>query len=159
MLSLHGYLVRSAIWLDLLALRFKAIALRDACACHNLGAILATGNYGESPDVRDEQSAFRWYSRGATRGDLESQYDLAWMLLLGEGTAPDWGSALTWFTTAARSGHCESIRFLADAYSSGRNGVPVNYSLATYWSDELAKHLEQHPEDRRKYEREQSSAS
>ncbi len=141
------------IQVELCVLRFRALALDDQCACHALGAILATGDHGQWPEVSDEQAAARWYLRAARRDHAESQYDLGWMLLLGEGTTVDVKAALDWLTAAAESGYSEAIRLLADLYKSGKYGVTPDDALATHWAARLCEHLAKHPEDRRAWER------
>lgn len=66
---------RTVVWLKL-----KALFLREGFACHQLGAMYATGD-GVTKSDRD---AVLWYRRGAERGDPECQYDLGFMYLLGE---------------------------------------------------------------------------
>ncbi len=127
--------------------------LGDVEACHALGAILATGDHGEALSIRDEARAARWYCRAARKGHPESQYDLGFMLLLGEGVSQDPNEALRWIGAAADAGYSEAMRLLADVYSSGRFGVANNEALAAHWGNKLSAHLAQHPEDRREYER------
>ena len=135
-------------------LRVRALLLGDVDACHCLGAILATGDHGESLSIRDQVRAARWYSRAARRGHPESQYDLGFMFLLGEGVTQDSEEALRWIGAAADAGYSEAMRLLADLYSSGRFGVASDEALAAHWANRLSAHLEQHPEDLREYERE-----
>jgi len=63
---------------------------------------------------RDDVLAVRWYSRAARRGDPESQYDLGFMLLLGEGVAADRNEARLWLERAAANGHAAAAGLLRD---------------------------------------------
>jgi TPR repeat protein len=62
----------------------KAAESGDLEAQHDVAAFYATD---ESLGIRDEAEAVKWYSRAAEHG--QSQYDLGFMLLLGEGTKKD----------------------------------------------------------------------
>lgn len=90
-------------------LRLRALLPWDTFACHQLGAMLATGDGAP----KNERAALRWYRRGARRGDPESQYDLGLMLLFGEGCKADREEAVRWLTIAAQGGHDTAARFLA----------------------------------------------
>lgn len=123
-----------------LKLKLQATLLRDAFACHQLGASLATG---DSPaDAKDELDALRWYRRGADMGDTDCQYDLGFMVLLGEGTVADQAEGLQWLAEAAQSGHSEAMRVLVDLYEDGNSGVSADADLAAHWKTVLADHLQ-----------------
>ena len=96
-------------------LRFRGWLLRDNLACHQLGAMHATGDGVR----RDDALAVRWYSRAAHRGDRESQYDLGYMLLLGEGVAADRSEARRWLERAAANGHAGAAALLQDLEAPG----------------------------------------
>ena len=127
--------------------------LGDAFASHQLGAIYATGDFFGKPRPKNEAAALRWYRRGARRGDPECLYDLAFMILLGEGTAPDPGRAIDLLEQAAERGNGEAIRLLADLHERGAHGVAASAAHAARWQARLAEHLVQHPEQRREYDR------
>ena len=76
----------------------------------------ATGDGARRNDVL----AVRWYSRAAHRGDPESQYDLGYMLLLGEGVAADRTEARRWLERAAANGHAGAAALLQDLEATGR---------------------------------------
>jgi TPR repeat protein len=111
------------------ALRLRALLQRDTLACHQLGAMYATGEVLQ----KNEKAAVRWYGRGARRGDPESQYDLGFMLLLGEGTEANPEAGVHWLSLAALGGHLGAARLLADLYSTGKSGVPRNAVEAEKW--------------------------
>jgi TPR repeat protein len=66
--------------LDRLLLR--AGQLGSVNAQRELGAMYATGDWSGPKDLVE---AARWYRLAAEKGDARSQYDLGFMLLLGEG--------------------------------------------------------------------------
>jgi TPR repeat protein len=127
--------------------------LGDAFACHQLGAIYATGDHFGKAHPKDEPAALRWYRRGARRGDPECLYDLAFMILLGEGTVPDPGQAIDLLEQAAERGYGEAIRLLADLHEQGAHGVSANPAETERWRMRLEEHLARHPEERRDHER------
>ena len=86
----------------------------DLYAMHQLGARYATGE-GGCP--KDEAEAVRWYTKAADLGHDESQYDLGFMVLLGEGTEKDVEKALWWLEQAAQNGYVYAARLLYDLYS------------------------------------------
>ena len=137
--------------LDRLRCKLRAL-LGDSDACHYLGARYATGDDGEWPK-QDLRAAVRWYRLGADRGDAGCQYDLGFMVLLGEGTPRDHRAGVRLLEQAASQGFCEAIRLLADVFASGGYGVPADPAEAERWSRRLAEHLAAHPEDKRLYER------
>lgn len=119
--------MRSIAWL-----RWKALLPWETFACHQLGAMYATG------DVvgKDEASAVRWYRRGARRGDPSCQYDLGFMVLLGEGTERDLEAAVRWLAGAAEAGHAQAAKLLAELYASGEHGVTTDRAESARWAAE-----------------------
>lgn len=136
--------------LHLFKLRVRALLLGDLDACHDLGASWATGDLGRGPDF---ERAVGWYRRAAERGHPESQYDLGFMVLLGEGVSKSPSEALRWLEMAAEAGYCEAMRLLVDLYRAGISGVAQDEARADQWAEHLASYLEQHPEHRRAHER------
>lgn len=111
-------------------LRWKALLPWETFACHQLGAMYATGD-GVG---KDEAAAVRWYRRGARRGDPWCQYDLGFMMLLGEGTDRDPEAAVQWLTRAAEGGQAQSAKLLAELYASGEQGVSVDREKSARWA-------------------------
>jgi TPR repeat protein len=70
-----------------------------------LGHLYQQGR-GVGPSPKE---AFRWYEKGALRGNLASQQALARMYENGEGTKPDRTQAFVWFLMAARRGNQDAI--------------------------------------------------
>src|SRR4051812_34404819 len=95
--------------------KLKALRPWDRFHPHQLGAAYATGDEVS----KDEAAALRWYGLGARRGDRASMYDLGFMVLLGEGTAPDPNRAEALLRQAAELGFPDAARLLSDLYSVG----------------------------------------
>jgi hypothetical protein len=80
-----------------------------------LGACFATGDWiGE----KDEAKAIVWYTAAAEQGHAESQYDLGFMLLLGEGTDQSTLKGMEWIIKAAEQGN-DSARNLKASQHEG----------------------------------------
>jgi uncharacterized protein len=93
-------------------LLIRAAELGCVEAQYDLAATLATGNDGsEAPDLA---GALKWYSCAAVAGHLEAQFNLAFMLLEGEGCVPDRGEAVRWLELAKAHGHEQARRLLDD---------------------------------------------
>jgi len=112
------------------SLRLRALLPWDTIACHQLGAMYATGERVR----KDEAAALRWYGRGARRGDPESQYDLGFMLLLGEGSGADSEAGVRWLSLSARGGHLSAAELLAELYATGERGVPRSEAESVNWA-------------------------
>ena len=65
----------------------------------------------------------------AEQGNTQSQYFLAYMYDLGNGTQPDKQKALYWYTKAAERGDAQAQYLLAYMYDKG-NGIEQNKFLA-----------------------------
>jgi hypothetical protein len=108
----------------------RAAARGSLSAQHDLAAFHATD---DTLGVKDEAEAVKWYTRAAESGHGPSQYDLGFMLLLGEGTEKDVAGGLRWMRKAAANGSTDAARLLSDIYERGLFGVEVSPSKATYW--------------------------
>ena len=127
--------------------------LGDSDACHSLGALYATGDHDEWPEVEDAARAARWYGRGARRGHAECLYDLGFMAILREFPGADPAAGVAMLERAADQGLAEALRLLADLYAHGVDGVAADEEKAGFWSSRLAEHLARHPEEARLHER------
>jgi len=103
--------------------------------------LYATGDFGEWPELKNEAKAVRWYAAAAQRGHAEAQYNLGFMILLGEGTSPNAEIALRWLEQAAQSGSEDAAKLLCDLYDGWgqERGVPRNPERAVYWRERLAR--------------------
>ncbi|MBL8210625.1 MAG: sel1 repeat family protein [Bryobacterales bacterium] len=88
-----------------------------------LGVAYATGD-GTGP--QDLTEAIDWYRRAAEQGEPTSQYDLGFMLLLGEGEPRKVDEGLQWLERAANAGGWSAMRLLVDCYENGYCEVPKN---------------------------------
>ena len=99
---------------------------------HHVGACYATGDW-DGP--KDAAQAIQWYTRAAEAGHPLSQYDLGFMLMLGEGTEKDIEKGLWWIEQAANNGEAHAARLLADIYETGHFEVIADPNRAKYWQE------------------------
>jgi TPR repeat protein len=103
---------------------------RAACT---LGDLYRTGN----PDLQDDRTAFRWYTRGAELGDREAQNNLGSMLLNGMACERAPEQAVHWYRKSAERGLAIAQYNLAKRYLHG-DGIDQNYSEARKWFEKAA---------------------
>ena len=108
----------------------------DLQAQHNVGACYATGDW-DGP--KDEAEAIKWYTRAAKSGHAESQYDLGFMLILGEGADKDIERGLWWMEQAAENGEACAARLLSDIYQNGMFEVGDDRDKAEYWREKVGR--------------------
>jgi TPR repeat protein len=108
----------------------------DLDAQHGLGAFYATD---ELLGLKDEAEAVKWYTKAAEQGHALSQYDLGFMLLLGEGIDKDVAKGLWWMEQAVANGWEDAARLLSDVYTRGLFDVEANSDKATYWNKRAGK--------------------
>jgi TPR repeat protein len=89
---------------------------------------------------RRPATAARWYRLAAEKGNAESQYDLGFMLLLGEGGPKNTEEGLMWLERAGEQGEYGAFRLLVDCYESGYCEVPVDFDKAQLWRSRLAEY-------------------
>jgi uncharacterized protein len=118
---------RTALYLPSL---IRAAEAGDLEAQHDLAAFYATDDL---LGLKDEAKAVELYRRAAERGHAESQYDLGFMLLLGEGTGKDTAAGLGWLEQAAANGYAYAARLLSDMHRKGLFGVSANEDTAAFW--------------------------
>jgi uncharacterized protein len=116
----------------------KAAEGGDLDAQHELAAFYATD---DSLGMKDAAKAVEVYTRAAECGHAESQYDLGFMLLLGEGTKQDVAQGLWWTEQAVANGYAYAAKLLSDVYSRGLFGLEPDDGQAAFWG-ERAKALE-----------------
>ena len=104
----------------------------DLGAQHDVGACYATGDW-DGP--KDEVEAVKWYTRAAESGHAMSQYDLGFMLCLGEGAEKDVAKGLWWLEQAVANGDPYAARVLSDVHAKGMFGVTPDPERATYWNE------------------------
>jgi uncharacterized protein len=125
-----GIIVGPVVDRDLL---LHAAELGNIEAQRTAGALLANGEEGFEQDLA---AARQWHQRAAEQGDSDSQYDLGWMMLEGEGGPPDYDAGLTWLEACAAQEDTASERaadFLASIFEEGRFDFEQDPEAAERW--------------------------
>ena len=112
----------------------RAGQLGSVHAHRKLGVMYATGEWSGPKDLAE---AARWYRLAAEKGNAESQYDLGFMLLLGEGGQKNTEEGLMWLERAGGQGEYSAFRLLVDCYENGYCEVPVDAARAQLWRRRL----------------------
>jgi TPR repeat protein len=145
-----------AIWL--LAARFsetdpeyereilRAGRLGSVHAQCSLGVLHATGEWSGPKDLSE---AARWYRLAAEQGERVAQYEIGFMLLLGEGGPKNTEEGLMWLERAGGQGQDSALRLLADCYENGHYDVPVDAGKAQFWRSRLEEYERFHPGESR----------
>lgn len=82
---------------------------------------------------KNEQRARKWYARAAKAGNLTSDFDLAMMLLYGEGGPIDLEKGRALLEEAAEKGEPMAQKVLAYAYKDPMFGYPIDTERAEHW--------------------------
>lgn len=136
-----GIVVGPVVDRDLL---LHAAELGNVDAQRTAGSLYANGEEGFE---RDLAAAREWHQRAAEQGDPDSQYDLGWMMLEGEGGEPDYDGGLTWLEACAAQEHLASERaadFLASIFEEGRFDFEEDPEAAERWRARQAELAELH---------------
>jgi hypothetical protein len=120
----------------------RAGELGSVNAQRQLGAAYATGEWSGPKDLAE---AMRWYRLAAEQGEAEAQYDLGFMLLLGEGGPKNAQEGLMWLERAGELGEDNAFRLLLDCYENGYCDVPVDAAKASLWRGRLEEYDRLHP--------------
>ncbi|HEY8577756.1 MAG TPA: hypothetical protein VIL88_15625 [Devosia sp.] len=91
----------------------------------SIGAVAGLGDLfasGATPIAPDPQRAARYFARAAAEGDVHSKYQLALMLLDGNGVRADIARAITLLEELNRSGDPWISIQLGEVYASGKSG-------------------------------------
>jgi TPR repeat protein len=126
-------------------LLLRAGQLGSVSAQRQLGVMYATGDWSGPKDLAE---AARWYRLAAEKGNAESQYDLGFMLLLGEGGPKNTEAGLMWLERAGELAEYSAFRLLADCYEKGHCDVPVDAAKAALWRSRLEEYERLHPSRR-----------
>ena len=108
----------------------RAGLLGSVNAQRDLGVTYATGEWSGPKDLTE---AARWYRLAAEKGHAASQYDLGFMLLLGEGVSKHIEEGLQWIERAGSQGEYAAFRLLVDCYANGICDAPVDLGKAAFW--------------------------
>ncbi len=106
----------------------------DLNAQHDLAAFYATDDLSGLKNVAE---AIKWYTIAAEHGHVESQYDLGFMLILGEGTERNVPTGLRWMEQSAVNGYIYATSVLSDTYSKGLYGIAPDAEKAAYWNEQI----------------------
>ena len=120
----------------------RAGQLGSVNAQRELGVMYATGEWSGPKDLAE---AARWYRLAAEKGHAESQYDLGFMLLLGEGGRKSVDEGLMWLDRAAEQEEYSAFRLLADCYENGYCDVPRDPAKAAQWRSRKEEWERRHP--------------
>jgi TPR repeat protein len=94
-------------------------------------------SYALGNDVKKNgQRARIWYARAAKAGDLSSNFDLAMMLLNGEGGPVELERGKTLLEETAKNGEPQAQKVLAHAYKKALFGFPVDSAQAERWKQQ-----------------------
>jgi len=124
------------LFLEKLPSLIKSAEEGNLDAQHELGAFYATDDFA---GLKDEAEAVKWYTRAAEGGDALSQYDLGFMLVLGEGTEKDVAKGLWWMEQAVANGWEYAALLLSDVYGKGLFGVEPDSDKAAYWNEQAGE--------------------
>src|SRR4051812_36683001 len=119
-----------------MALMLKAAERGDLEAQHQVGACFARGDW-DGP--KEEAEAVKWYTKAAEAGHAMSQYDLGYMLILGEGTEKDIPKGLWWMEQAVKNGEAYAARVLTDIYKDGLFGIEPDREKAINWNEKSGR--------------------
>ncbi|MDQ3649780.1 MAG: hypothetical protein M3458_05765 [Acidobacteriota bacterium] len=106
-------------------------------AQHELAAFYATDDLS---GFKNEVEAVKWYTRAAERGHAQSQYDLGFMLALGEGTGKDVAKGLWWMEQAVANGYDYAARLLSDVYEENLFDVAPDLDKAAHWNEQAGEY-------------------
>src|SRR5882672_5083721 len=120
------------------SLRRTAWALALACACIAGSAAAAADAGWRAYERGDYVAARSLYDAAARGGDRLAQYNLAMMLMRGEGGAADTDAGVVWLTRAADAGMAQAQYNLGLLFESGV-GVPRSLTSASKWWQKAAE--------------------
>ena len=82
---------------------------------------------------RDNPYAIVLYGITARQGDIDAQFLLGFMHVIGDGAPRDYREAVKWYLLAAEQGHVLSQTSLGNIYQLGKGAVPQDYEKAIKW--------------------------
>lgn len=94
--------------------------------------------HGDEGMPRDGAQAAMWFRRAAEQGFADAQFNLALILLQGDGVSPDPAEALIWCRRAAEQGIADAQDRLGIMYLSGE-GHPRDEIAALTWFEVAAQ--------------------
>jgi TPR repeat protein len=127
-----------------------AAELGNVDAQRTVGVLHVDGDEGFPQDLTITR---HWYERAAEQGEPQSQFDLGWMMLEGEGGPVDVDAGLEWLEACAQQDLVVSERaadFLAAIFEEGRYYVEADPEAAERWRERQRELEELH--ERQKHE-------
>ncbi|KAL9548085.1 hypothetical protein MBANPS3_005845 [Mucor bainieri] len=88
----------------------------------------------------DLDLAFALYTRAAEAGDMDGQFQTAYMLSNGIGVNKDVDAAFPWYTKAAEQGH-KTAQYSVGMYYENGLGIPADLDKARQWYALAAEEL------------------
>ncbi len=119
---------------DPLAEQIQAAETGDVEAQSALAFMYAKG---ENTDRNDEE-AFKWFSKAADQGDAISQFNLGVMYAKGRSVDQDYDEAFEWYLKAAEQGDINSQATISLMYMKGV-GIDKDYKSSFDWALRAAK--------------------
>lgn len=92
-----------------------------------------SGETGAAQDEKGELSFEAWLAL-AEKGDPEAQCNVGVFYLNGEKVPQNWERALAWLTSSARQDFGHAQYLLADLYSRGGRGIPMDGKKAYFFA-------------------------
>lgn len=98
-------------------------------------ALPTEGKNGKETEAKAEDAVkkFQKMLADAEAGDAEAQFQVAWLFLNGEGTAPNPEEAAKWYRKAADQGHTKAQVAMGWAFLSGTMGLSQDEAEAKKW--------------------------
>ncbi len=113
-------------------------AMRDPIfECAQLDILSAMLLIGDSLRTKEPETAARWFSVAATKGDPTGMVQYGLMLKKGQGGKPDMDKAFNWFQAANEKGDVSGKLEVATCYLNGQ-GVAVDETRAANMLREVA---------------------
>ena len=94
--------------------------------------------------MQDYKTAYRIWLALAEKGQVDAQYNVARMLLNGDGTAQDSTKAAAWFRKAADQGDRDARNFLATMYLRGEGVVASETEADRLFAQSRQQHHAHH---------------
>ena len=114
--------------------------LRKAVSAGNVKAMVMLAEILDYSEFNED--AVELYRKAADRGDPGGMFGLGSMMATGEGTKRDPAAARAWIEKAAKLGHTQAIRVMAQAYLKGELGLAEkdrDTPEALHWVELAAK--------------------
>ena len=121
------------------AQRYSSHDIIDERQLAQLGKVDSEFNLGVMYTVNERyRSACVWFRRAALRGHREASYNLAVLMLNGQGVEPDDAKAAEWLLRSAKRGLPEAEFLLGRLHFVGR-GVPRDPAAEARWYRQAAE--------------------